>query len=97
MEEPMTRLSLVVMLVSPLALAACNRQPPPPPAPVLSPGEEACVAQGAQVAGVDAGTVTVTPTATTKVGDTIYTVIANGIGYNCVVTPAGVVTSFSAQ
>ena len=93
----MTRLALAVMLISPIALAACNRQPPPPPAPVVSPGEQACVAQGAQVAAVDPATVTVTPTATTKVGDTIYTVVANGIGYNCVVSPAGAVTSFTAQ
>ena len=93
----MTRLTLAVMLVSPIALAACNRQPPPPPAPVLSAAEQACVAQGAQVAAVDPATVTVTPTTTTKVGDTVYTVVAGGIGYDCVVSPAGVVTSFTAQ
>jgi hypothetical protein len=93
----MTRLALAVTLISPIALAACNRQPPPPPAPVLSPAEQACVAQGAEVAAVDAATVTVTPATTTKTGDTVYTVVANGIAYDCVASPAGVVTSFTAQ
>lgn len=93
----MTRSALAVMLIAPIALAACNRQPPAPAAPLLSSGEQACVAQGAQAAGVDAATVTVAPAAATKVGDTIYTVVAGGAGYDCVVSPAGVVTSFAAQ
>ncbi len=93
----MIRTGLALMLLTPIALAACNRQPPPPPAPVLSAAEQACVAQGAQMSGVDPATVTVTPTASTKLGETIYTVVANGIGYNCVVSPEGAVTSFTAQ
>ena len=52
------------------------------------------MAQGAAIAAVDATTVTVTPTALTKVGDTIYTVVADGVGYTCVASPDGTVTSF---
>ena len=70
-------------------MAACAKQPPPPPAPVLSPAEQACIATGAQTGAADPTTVTVVPTSSTKVGDTIYTVVANGIAYTCVASPDG--------
>ena len=94
----MTGSKVALLLIVPMAMAACARQePPPPPAPVMSPAEQACVAQGAAIAAVDQTEVTITPTSSTKVGDTIYTVVANGIAYNCVATPDGVVTSFEPQ
>jgi len=90
----MNRLSLAALLIAPIAISACAKQPV---APVLTAAEQACVARGAEISAMDPATVTVTPTSSTKVGDTIYTVVANGIGYNCVVSPEGVVTSFTAQ
>ncbi len=94
---PMNRLSLAALLIAPIAISACAKQPAAPVAPVLTAAEQACVARGAEISAMDPATVTVTPTSSTKVGDTIYTVVANGIGYNCVVSPEGVVTSFTAQ
>jgi hypothetical protein len=73
------------VLIVPIALAACNRQPPPPPAPVMSAAEAACAARAAELSGVDAGTVVVTPTATTKEGATIYTATVGATSYTCVV------------
>jgi hypothetical protein len=93
----MTKTSLALMLIVPVAIAACAKEPAPPPPPMLSPAEQACVAQGAAIAAVDETTVTITPTASTKVGDTIYTVVADGVAYTCVATPDGTVTSFQAQ
>jgi len=93
----MNRLSLAALLIAPIAISACAKQPAAPVAPVLTAAEQACVARGAEISAMDPATVTVTPTSSTKVGDTIYTVVANGIGYNCVVSPEGVVTSFTAQ
>ena len=94
----MTRTSLALTLIAPIAMmAACAKQPPPPPAPVLSPAEQACIAQGAVIAAVDATTVTVTPVASTKEGDTIYSVVAGGVGYNCVASPDGTIRSFQPQ
>ena len=93
----MTKINLALMLIAPVAIAACAKTPPPPPPPVLSPGEQACVARGAEAAAVDAGTVTVTPTSSTKVGDTIFTVVANGVAYTCVASPDGVVSVFQPQ
>jgi hypothetical protein len=93
----MTRTSLALILIVPVAMAACAKKPPPPPAPVLSPAEQACIAQGAQVSGADPATVTITPVSSTKVGDTIYSVVAGGVGYNCVASPDGTVTSFQPQ
>ena len=87
--------ALALSLFAPLAvLAACNRQPPPPPAPMLSAAEQACLDQGAAIAAVDASTVTVTPVSSTKAGDTIYSVVAGGVAYNCVASFDGTVTSF---
>jgi hypothetical protein len=93
----MTRTSLALTLIVPIAVAACAQQPPPPPAPILSPAEQACIAQGAQVAGADPTTVTVTPVSSTKTGDTLYTVVAGGVAYDCLASPDGTVRSFQAQ
>ena len=93
----MTKTSLALILIVPIAMAACAKKPPPPAAPVLSPAEQACIAAGAQAAGIDPSTVTITPVSSTKVGDTIYSVVAGGIGYNCVASPDGTVTSFQPQ
>jgi hypothetical protein len=93
----MTRIGLATALIVPVALAACNRTPPPPEPVPLTAAESACAAAGANAAGVDAATVSVTPTSSTKTGETIYTVVANGVGYNCVVGPDNVVASFSPQ
>ena len=41
--------------------------------------------------------VAVTPVASTKEGDTIYTVVAGGVAYNCVASPDGTVRSFQPQ
>ncbi|WP_297976852.1 hypothetical protein [uncultured Amaricoccus sp.] len=93
----MTRTSLALTLIVPIAIAACAKQEPPPPAPILNPGEQACIAQGAAAAGVDPATVTATAVSSTKLGDTIYSVVAGGVGYNCVASPDGTVTSFQPQ
>ena len=61
---------------------------------MLSPGEAACAAQAAQVAGVDAATVTVVPTATTKTGATIYTATVGDTDYTCVVEVDSSISTF---
>ena len=94
----MNRLSLLVVLAPLAVVAACAPKPAPPPAPVMTGPEAVCAARGATTAGVDVSTVTVVPTASTKAGDTIYTVTANGIAYNCVVDPDGTtISTFSPQ
>jgi hypothetical protein len=91
------RTGLATALIVPVILAACHKTPPAPEPVPLTPAEAACAAAGANAAAVDVGTVTVTPTASTKMGETIYTVVANGVGYNCVVGADGTVASFSPQ
>ena len=93
----MTRTGLAVALMLPIVLAACNKNPPPPPQPVLTGPEAACAARGAATAGVDVSTVSVTPVSSTKAGEPIYSVVANGVGYNCVVGMNGAVESFTPQ
>lgn len=93
----MKRASLAMMLVLPMAFAACAKKPEPVPVPVMSAGEQACVDRAVATTGADPTSVAVTPTASTKTGDTIYTVTANGVGYSCVVAPDLTVASFSAQ
>ena len=93
----MKRLSLLLALGSLAVVAACAKPAPPPP-PVMTGPEAVCAARGATTAGVDVSTVSVVPTASTKAGDTIYTVTANGILYNCVVNPDGTtISTFSPQ
>jgi hypothetical protein len=93
----MTRSSLAAALLLPLVFAACARQPEPAPVPVLSAAEQACVDRAAGVTGADPATVTITPTAATKTGDTIYTVVANGQAYSCTVAPDLTVAQFAMQ
>lgn len=77
-----------------LALAACQKPAPTPPAPVLTPAEAACAAQAASVSGVDVGTVTVVPTSSTKTGATVYTATAGGKDYMCVVEVDQTISTF---
>jgi hypothetical protein len=90
----MTRSGLAAVALPLVVLAACQRPAPEPPAPVVSPGEAACAAQAAQVAGVDPATVTVVPTATTKSGATIYTATVGETDYTCVVELDSTISTF---
>jgi len=90
----MTRLGFAAMALPFVVLAACQTAPPPEPVAVVSPGEAACAAQAAAVAGVDAATVTVVPTASTKTGATIYTATVGDTDYTCVVEIDSTVSSF---
>lgn len=90
----MTKLGLAAALLVPVVLAACHKAPPPPPPPVLSPGEAACAARAAELAGVDAGTVVVVPTASTKTGATIYTATVGDTDYTCVVEIDSTISTF---
>jgi uncharacterized low-complexity protein len=64
--------TLAAALLLPIALAACARQEPETVAvPTLSAAEQACVDQAVATTGADPATVTITPTAATKTGDTI--------------------------
>jgi nitrous oxide reductase accessory protein NosL len=85
---------LAATLMVPVVLAACQRTPPPPPAPVQTAAEAACAARAAEVAGVDAGLVTVVPTASTKTGATIYTASVGDTDYTCVVEFDQTVSTF---
>ncbi len=94
----MNRLSLLAVLGPLVIVAACAPKPAPPPAPVMTGPEQVCANRGAATAKVDVSTVTVVPTSSTKTGDTIYTVTAGGIAYNCVVEPNGTtISTFSPQ
>lgn len=94
----MSRLGLLAALAPLAVVAACAPKPVPPPAPVMTGPEAVCAARGATTAGVDVSTVTVMPTASTKAGDTIYTVTANGVAYSCVVDPDGqTISTFAPQ
>ncbi len=94
----MNRLSLLLAFGPLVVVAACAPKPPPPPPVMLSGPEQVCAARGASTAGVDVSTVTVVPASSTKMGDTIYTVTANGISYNCVVEPNGTtISTFAPQ
>lgn len=72
-------------LALPFGIAACAQQPEVPPAPTRTAAEEACAAAAATATGLDAGVVSVSPTASTKTGGTIYTVTAGDQSFNCVV------------
>jgi hypothetical protein len=90
----MTKIGLAALALPVAVLAACQQQPPAPPAPVVSPGEAACAAAAAQATGVDAATVTVIPTGTTKAGQSIYTATVGETDYTCVVELDSTVSSF---
>lgn len=94
----MNRLGLAAAILLPVTIAACHRNEPEPVAvPIMSGAEQACATRAAETTGADASTVTVVPTASTKTGESIYTVTANGVNYNCVVGPDLTVSSFTAQ
>jgi hypothetical protein len=82
----------IVMMV-PVVFSACQRAAPPP-APVVNPAEAACAAQAAQTAGVDAATVDVVATTSTKTGATVYTATAGNTSYTCVVEPDLTISTF---
>jgi uncharacterized cupredoxin-like copper-binding protein len=90
----MTKLGLAALALPVVVLAACQQPEPAAVAPVMSPGEAACAAQAAQVAGVDAATVTVMPTAATKTGATIYTATVGDTDYTCVVEVDSTISTF---
>lgn len=91
------RFAVPALLGIALGLGACAREEPPAPAPVaLSAQEQACIDRAAAVTAADPAAITVAPTASTKTGETIYTVGANGVSYDCVVGPDLQVSSFSA-
>ena len=94
----MTRTGLAVALMLPVVLVACQKTPPPPPAAGADraggrPARRAAPRRRASTSS----TVTVTPASSTKTGETIYSVVANGVGYNCVVGPDGTIASFTPQ
>ena len=90
--------SLAAALLLPVVLAACARQEPETVAvPALSAAEQACVDRAVATTGADPATVTITPTAATKTGDTIYTLVANGQAYSCTVAPDLTVAQFAMQ
>ena len=90
----MTKFGFAALVAVPLVVAACQREPAPPPAPIQSPGEAACAARAAQLAGVDPATVTVVPTASTKSGASVYTASAGGVDYRCVVELDSTISTF---
>ena len=90
----MTKLGLAGLALPLLVLAACQKEEPVAAAPVLSPGEAACAAQAATVAGVDAATVTVVPVSSTKTGATVYTATVGDTDYTCVVEIDQTISAF---
>lgn len=89
-------LAAVTVLGAALALGACAKKEPAPTPVALTPQEQACVARAAAVTAADPAAITVTPSTSTKTGDMVYAVGANGVTYNCVVAPDGQVTNFDA-
>ncbi|MFO1105005.1 MAG: hypothetical protein U1E34_02805 [Amaricoccus sp.] len=86
------------LLALPLVVAACAKPAPPPPAaPILSPGEQACVEHASQAAGVDPATVAITPTTSTKTGGTVYSVTSGAHSFMCVVEADQKVSIFKPQ
>ncbi len=78
----------------PVVIAGCQRTPEPPPAPVMSPAEEACAALAIQAQGLTEGDATVGAVAATKTGATVYDVSLNGIDYTCTVEVDGTISAF---
>jgi streptogramin lyase len=92
----MGRFGILMMAALSLLVAACAREPVPEVLIVAGP-ELACAEQAAVATGLDASVITVTPTASTKTGATVYAVNAGGAGFNCVVEVDGTVSSFTAS
>jgi len=94
----MKKHGILAMAALPLLVAACAREPEPEPEVLFVPGPElACAERAAIATGLDASVVTVTPTASTKTGATIYTATAGDAAYNCVVEVDGTISSFTAM
>ncbi len=92
----MKKHGILAMAALPLLVAACAREPEPEV--LFVPGPElACAERAAIASGLDASVVTVTPTASTKTGATIYTATAGDAAYNCVVEVDGTISSFTAM
>ena len=90
----MRKHGILAMAALPLLVAACAREPEPEILIVAGP-ELACAEQAAVATGLDASTITVTPTASTKTGATVYTATAGDAAFNCVVEVDGTVSSFT--
>lgn len=91
----MRRNFILLGLAGPVLLAACARQPEPEPAVMVSPGEEACVAQAAVASGLEAETITATPVAATKTGATVYDVVAGEQTFTCTVETDQTISGFA--
>ena len=90
------RFAVPAVLAATFALGACAKKAPEPVPVTLTPAEQACVDRAAAVTAADPAMITVAPSTSTKTGDMVYTVGANGVNYACVVSPELQVTSFSA-
>lgn len=90
------RLAVPAVLAICAALGACAKKAPPPVVVALTPQEQACVDRAAAVTTAAPAGIGVVPSTSTKTGDMVYAVTANGAAYNCVVAPDGKVTSFTA-
>jgi hypothetical protein len=92
----MTKWKLLALCALPLAIAACGQKaPPPPPAPVLSAAEQACVDRTIASTGATAGNVSIVATGATKAGESIYTTSVGNSDFTCVVSASGAIASFS--
>ncbi|MBB5220734.1 proline racemase [Amaricoccus macauensis] len=92
----MTTWKLFALCALPLGIAACgHKEPPPPPAPVLSAAEQACVDRTIASTGATAGNVSIVATGATKTGESIYTTSVGNSDFTCVVDASGAITSFS--
>ncbi|MBP7241435.1 hypothetical protein [Amaricoccus sp.] len=89
------RFAVLAVAAFPLAIAACSPKPEPP-APTMSPAEEACSALALQQLGLTEGDVTVTPVASSKTGATIYDVQVAGstTTFTCTVEIDNTVSAF---
>lgn len=90
------RFAVPAILAATFAIGACAKKEPAPVPVALMPQEQACVDRAAAVTAADPAGITVVPSTSTKTGDMVYTVGANGVNYACVVSPDLQVASFSA-
>jgi len=85
---------IAAALALPVVIAGCAPRAVEPPAPVMSPAEEACSALALQAQGLTEGDATVGPVAATKTGATVYDVSLNGFDYTCTVEIDGAISGF---
>lgn len=86
--------NFVIAAALPFALAACAPEPAAPPAPMMTPAEEACSALALQQLGLTEGDAVVTPVSSTKTGATIYNVQVGGQEFTCTVEIDNTVSAF---